>query len=235
MAKEQKREENKKKRKLNKGKVIFVIIVIALLIILGIYLYSSIFGKMNKSVKTVTITDEIKEFGYVLEDNETDLYKDYFKQLAKTLNNKDESDIDYDKYAELISKMFVADFYNLDNKVTKNDVGGVQFIHEDMQDNFLLKAKDTMYKNIESNVYNDRKQDLPIVSNIELVDITTSKFTYNDEDFDSYEVTLSWDYKDDLGYDDEKVFTIIKVDKKLWLVESNPVGEDNDNDNTSNE
>ena len=42
------------------------------------------------------------------------------------------------------------DFYNLENKITKNDVGGLQFIHEDMQENFLLKAKDTMYKNIDN-------------------------------------------------------------------------------------
>lgn len=232
MAKEQKRDEKKKVKKLNKGKVVFTLVFIALIVVFGIYIYDSIFSKINKPVKKVTITDEIKEFGYVLEDNETDLYKDYFKQLAKTLNGKDEEDIDYDKYAELISKLFVADFYNLDNKITKNDVGGLQFIHEDMQENFLLKAKDTMYKNIESDVYNDRKQELPVVNEIELDDITTSKFDYKDSSYDSYEVTLSWNYKKDLGYDKEKTFTLIKSDKKLWLVESTGTTNNETNDKT---
>lgn len=233
MASEQKKEK-KKKKKLNKGKLIFAITVLILSIVFVAYIYQSIFSNIGKSVKKVTITDEIKEYGYVLEDNETKLYKDYFKQLAKTLNNKDEEDIDYDKYAELISKMFVADFYNLDNKITKNDVGGVQFIHEDMQENFLLKAKDTMYKNIESDVYDDRDQELPVVQDVKLDDISTTTFDYKDTSYDAYEVTLSWNYKKDLGYDDEKVFTIIKVDKKLWLVESKSMNSNN-SDNTNND
>lgn len=231
MAKNKTETETKKKKKLNKGRLFFTIIIFILVIVLVIYIYNSIFSKINKSVKKVTITDEIKEFGYVLEDNETKLYKDYFKQLAKTLNGKDEDEIDYDKYAELISKMYVADFYNLDNKVTKNDVGGVQFIHEDLQENFVFKAKDTMYKNIESDVYSDRVQELPIVEEIELEDIQKSSFEYKDTEYDSYKITLSWDYENDLGYDDEKIFTVIKVDKKLWLVESNSIdSEDYDDD-----
>ena len=40
-------------------------------------------------------------------------------------------------------------------------------------------------------------------------------FKYKDTEYDSYEVTLSWKYKKDLDYDDEKIFTIIKSDKKL--------------------
>ncbi len=218
-----KSDEKKKKKKLNKGKLVFVIIFVLLFIVLGVYIYNTIFKKMNTSVKKVKITDEIKEYGYVLEENETKLYKDYFKQLVKTLDGKDEDEIDYDKYAELIAKLFVADFYNLDNKITKNDIGGLQFIHEDMQENFTLKAKDTMYKNIESNVYDNRKQELPIVEDISLDSIDKSTFKYKDTDYDSYEVTLSWKYKKDLDYDDEKIFTIIKSDKKLWLVESKGV------------
>lgn len=219
--------KTEKRKKLNKGKLAFFLIFVILIIILGVYLYNSIFAKMNVKTQKVKISDEIKEFGYVLEDNETDLYKKYFNQLSKTLNVEKE-DIDYDKYAELVSKLFVADFYNLENKTTKNDVGGLQFIHEDMQDNFSLKAKDTMYKNIKSNVYGDRKQELPEVKDITMDDIESDTFTYNDTGYDSINVTLSWEYKKDLGYDDEKIFTLIKDGDKLWLVESNPISESED-------
>lgn len=219
--------KTEKRKKLNKGKLAFFLIFVILIIILGVYLYNSIFAKMNVKTQKVKISDEIKEFGYVLEDNETDLYKKYFNQLSKTLNVEKE-DIDYDKYAELVSKLFVADFYNLENKTTKNDVGGLQFIHEDMQDNFSLKAKDTMYKNIKSNVYDDRKQELPEVKDITMDDIESDTFTYNDTEYDSINVTLSWEYKKDLGYDDEKIFTLIKDGDKLWLVESNPISESED-------
>ena len=219
--------KTEKRKKLNKGKLAFFLIFVILIIILGVYLYNSIFAKMNVKTQKVKISDEIKEFGYVLEDNETDLYKKYFNQLSKTLNVEKE-DIDYDKYAELVSKLFVADFYNLKNKTTKNDVGGLQFIHEDMQDNFSLKAKDTMYKNIKSNVYGDRKQELPEVKDITMDDIESDTFTYNDTEYDSINVTLSWEYKKDLGYDDEKIFTLIKDGDKLWLVESNPISESED-------
>ena len=104
--------KTEKRKKLNKGKLAFFLIFVILIIILGVYLYNSIFAKMNVKTQKVKISDEIKEFGYVLEDNETDLYKKYFNQLSKTLNVEKE-DIDYDKYAELVSKLFVADFYNL--------------------------------------------------------------------------------------------------------------------------
>ena len=215
--------KKEKRKKLNKGRLIFTIIIIVLIIILIMYLYSSIFSKINTQPKTIKVTDEIKEFGYVLEDTETDLYKSYFKELSEELNNKDEDDIDYEKYAELISKLYVSDFYNLDNKITKNDVGGLQFIHEDMQENFLLKAKDTIYKNIESDVYGDRKQSLPVVSEVTTDDVEETTYDYNDIEYDAYNVTLSWEYKDDLGYDDEKIFTAIKDGKKLWLVESKSI------------
>jgi len=132
-----------------------------------------------------------------------------------------EDKIDYEEYAELVSKLYVADFYNLENKITKNDVGGTQFIHSSAVDNFLVKAKDTMYKNIESNVYGDRKQELPVVSEIDVDEVDEIKFKLNNETADAYKVTLSWEYQKDLGYDSEKEIILVKEDKKLSIVETN--------------
>ena len=77
-----------------------------------------------------------------------------------------------------------------------------------------------MYKNIESNVYGDRKQELPVVSEIESEKVEEIKFKLNDENVDAYKVTLEWEYEKDLGYDEEKEIILVKEDSKLSIVET---------------
>lgn len=211
--------KNKKKLK-KKTKILIVIIVIILILtVIGFYLVNNFTDKSKPKIKVI---DENKEYGYVLEENETELYKDLFKKLKNILNKKE---IDEKEYAELVTKLFVADFYNLDNKITKNDVGGTQFIHSEAKDNFLLKAKDTFYKGIESNVYGDRAQKLPIVSEIILVDIDEGDFEIGDNKVDSYIVNLKWKYETNLDYENEKQFILVKEDKKLSIVQMNDIEE----------
>ena len=211
----------KKKRKLKKGTKILIIVLVVILSLIGIGYYL-INNFTNKGKSKVKVIDENKEYGYVLEENETTLYKNLFKKLKKVLN-KDE--IDEKEYAELVCKLFVADFYNLDNKITKNDVGGTQFIHSNAQENFLLKAKDTFYKGIESDVYGDRNQKLPIVIDITLKDIKEGTFEIGEEEVNSYIVNLKWEYKTDLDYENEKQFILAKEDKKLSIVQMNDIEE----------
>lgn len=210
-----------KKRKLKKStKITLIIVSITIIFALGIYYVIDNFT-VKKPVNTeVKVIDKIEDFGYNLEENETKLYKDMFKELMKELKKED---VDYKKYAELVSKLYVADFYNLENKITKNDVGGTQFIHSSAQENFLVKAKDTMYKNIQSNVYGDRKQELPVVDKISVEDVKEGTFKINNEELNSYIVTLKWAYKKDLGYDQAKEITLVKEDKKLSIVQTNNV------------
>ena len=206
----EKKKDVKKKRKMKKGikRLLIILIILAILGVIALYLTHDFKSKTPK--KNVKVIDEISEYGYTLDDNETKLYKDLFKQLSKTLS-KDE--VDEKKYAELVCELFIADFYNLDNKTTKNDIGGTQFIHSAAVDNFILKAKDTMYKGVESDIYDDRKQELPIVTSVKLGEVK-----------DAYSVTLNWEYEDDLEYDDEKEFILIKEDdKKLSIVQMNDV------------
>ena len=210
-----------KKRKLKKStKKTMIIALIAIIFILGVYYVIDSFTAKTPVNTKVKVIDQIEDYGYNLEENETKLYKDLFKDLMNELK-KDE--VDYENYAELVSKLYVADFYNLENKITKNDVGGTQFIHSSAQENFLVKAKDTMYKNIQSNVYGDRKQELPIVEKISLEDIEESTFKINSEEVDSYVVTLKWTYKKDLGFDSEKEIVLVREDKKLSIVQTNSV------------
>ena len=216
------KKEKTKKRKMKKGvkRALITILILILVALIGIYLYKNFSGKKPVNTK-VKVIDEISEYGYKLEENETKLYKDLFKELSEVLSKEE---VDKKKYAELLAKLYVADFYNLGNKITKNDVGALQFIHKDAVENFTLKAKDTIYKNIESNIYGDRNQELPIVKSIDVSNVEESTFTINKESVSSYVVTIKWTYEKDLDYDDEKQIIIVSEnDKKLAIVETSSV------------
>lgn len=208
-------------------RVLIMLIIIVILAIVGILLYNYFTSDEPKEVKTIK---SIPEYGYELKENETELYKDEFDNLDKILSKKE---VDYEEYAKQIAKLFIIDFYTLDNKLSKNDIGGIDFIKDDMRDNFIEEARSTFYKYLEVDS-SDRNQDLPIVSEIKDVEIENTTFVINDNktttssskttiskgtQVDAYKVTISWDYKEDYGYEKEANMIIIKEDKKLYIVE----------------
>lgn len=207
----------KKRRKLKK-KVVVLIVLVALLIfsVVGVVLYKTFLSKSDGSSKVV---DEIPEYGYTLEADQPKIYKELFKELAEVLSK---DSVDEEKYAELISRMAAIDFYNLDNKVSKNDVGGVQFIRSKNVDNFVLEASETVYKYIEQNIYGDRDQTLPEVTASSVNDIKQEAYTYkNIKDDKAYIVTVNLEYKEDLDYPTEVTIKLLHTDKKLEIYEMN--------------
>ena len=207
-------------------KVIIIILLIVALVIGGIFVLKKFLNKPDDSKDPMVVEikklDEIKGFSYYLYDNSTDLYKELFNELKTVL----EADtIDEEKYAELVSKMFVEEFYTLNNKITNQDVGGLDFVHSSVKENLKLKASNTIYKYIESNVYGDREQQLPEVSEFVGADVTTSKYTYTDKeskvtisDDKSYVVKLTWKYKEDLGYQTSATIRLVHENKVLSIV-----------------
>lgn len=204
-----------KKRKLKKKVVILIILIVVLIIcITGFILYKTL---SKNQVAEAKVIDSIEEYGYVLEDDQPKIYQDLFKELSKVLQAEN---VDEEEYARLISQMFSIDFYNLENKVSKNDVGGTMFISTDYVDNFTLKASDTVYKYIEHNLYNDRDQNLPVVTSSSVNKLENVTYKYeNINDDNAYEVTVNLEYKEDLGYPTEIVLTLIHNDKKLEICE----------------
>lgn len=194
-------------------KIIISLIVIILIAIIGLIVYKTVF---NNSQEEVKIIKSIKDYDYNLKENETELYKTEFNELDKILSKKN---VDYEEYAKSIAKLFIIDFYTLDNKLSKNDIGGTEFIKEDMRDNFIEEARSTFYKYVE--VIDGRTQELPEVSNITEVSVEKAEFKYSDKTIDenAYKVSISWDYVEDLGYEKEASMIIVKQDKKLYIVE----------------
>ena len=200
---------------MNKKTGVILLIILILTGVLGYYTYTNFFVKETKEeVKEVS---KIDNYGYTLYDNQSKEYKKMFEELNTVLLKEE---IDYNKYVELISKMFIIDFYTLDNKLTNLNIGGVDFVHSSIVSNFKEKAKDTMYKYVESNVYGDRKQELPVVSSVNVDDITPTSFKYGKNiDSKAYYVKASWSYKKDLGYETSKTLVFGHEDKKLALLQ----------------
>jgi hypothetical protein len=192
--------------------IIIAIVVISIIILATVIL--KVMSTLNKE-ETVKIINKIDEYGYVLEDNETNIHKKYFDDLKTTLQS---NSIDEEKYAKVLTQLFISDFYNLNNKITKNDIGGLQYILTSAKDNMVLKAKDTIYKYIESNIDGKRSQSLPIVTSVEVSDISKTAFKYNDKvDKNAYKVTVRWTYKTDLGYQNNAIITLVHENKKLSI------------------
>ncbi len=207
-----------RKRVINKKKVRGLIIVVLVIVLIALAVKFMFFNKSTKH-NVVKQEDDIKEYGYVLNDNETKYYKGLFNDLKKVLS---EDEVDYDKYASLVAQLFVADFYNLDNKLNNNDIGGTQFIYKKRQSVFEKKAKDEVYKYVENNIYNDRKQELPEVSNVEVVSSENSSHTYlSKSDDKAYKIDVKITYKKDLGYPDSCSLVLVHNDKKLEIVKFN--------------
>ncbi len=205
--------------KLKKGVKRFLLVLVILVVGAVSFVVYQSFHKTSQ-VSDVKVLKEIKEYGYKLQDNKSNAYKKLFSQLEEELSK---SDVDEKKYVELITKMFILDFYSLDEKVAKTDVGGVQFVYSDILDNFLENAEDTLYKYVESDIYKQRKQDLPVVQDVKIESIQNETFAYLEENDDNaFVVNVSWTYKDAdkaKGYQDSATLVFIHHGKRLDLVE----------------
>ena len=200
-----------KKIKINKKRVLAVILISG--VMLGLFL----FKPKQTYLQVVTVSGEINGYNYTLESNTTRLYKKYYKELQKELSN---NTIDEKNYATLISKLFVIDYYTLDNKVTNMNIGGVQFIHSNLKNDFIMDSTNTMYKYIKNNLYKNRKQELPEVNDVQIKMLKEMKYENNNyQDNNGYEVIITVGYVKDYGYPKKVKLTLIHEDKKLSIVE----------------
>ncbi len=204
------------KKKIKK-KVKIIITLISLVMVLSIITAVYLLLKKSPTDKPVKVVNSISEYGYELTDHDPKLYKSFFKELETELK-KDK--VDYENYASLIAKLFVVDFYDLDSKIAKTDVGGLQFINPAIKDNFTIKAQETLYKYVENNLDGKRTQEIPTVKNITVNEIKPTDYSYNDKDYqEAYAVNVTWEYVQDLGYETSTKIIIVREDKILSIIE----------------
>lgn len=196
--------------------------IIILFIIVGVLLIGFLGYRVNKDFLSKTNSkkqiDSIDFYGYTLSKSDTDLYKSIFKELSKVLNEKP---VDMNSYAKLVSELFIIDLYSLDSKLTSTDIGGIEFLHKDLRENFKENMGSTLYKFVESNIDGKRKQELPMVKEVNVSDVFETKYTYNKNEYPAYLVTVNWTYEKDLGYQTSAKLTIINDNDILYIVKGN--------------
>lgn len=205
---------------MNKKKLTLIIgaTIILLIIILVITYFIKKDNDSNNNEEEITEIkkiDEMDNYDYYLEETATEYYKELYDELKEILNQEE---VNMEEYAKIISKLFVTDLFTLDNKITSNDIGGVQFIYTDFKEDFINIAKTSIYSNVESNIYGDRTQELPIVTKVEISDIKNSIFNYQNNEYNSYEILVNIEYQKDLEYPKEYKLTLINNDKYLQVV-----------------
>ena len=113
----------------------------------------------------------------------------------------------------------VADFYSLKQAINKNDIGGTQFVYEAYQQDFVQSAKTSVYAYIENNIYGTRKQELPMVSEVEVTSIEHTQYDGNTiSDDAAYEVDLFLTYEEDLDYPTHVTLILAHANYKLQIV-----------------
>ena len=202
-----------RKRKEKRSPIIILILVFIVVVFVVWYFF------FREKPIVVTVVSRIDDYNYFLDSNETRIYKKYYKELEEEL---EDNKVDEKKYAEIISKLFVIDFYTLTNKLTNQDIGGIQFIHSNLQNQFMTDASNTIYKYVKNNLTGSRRQKLPEVNKVEITNIEASKYENdNYQDDSSYQVSLKIGYVKDYDYPEEVTLTLIHEENKLVIVEVN--------------
>ncbi len=208
-----KKNSNNKKRKL----ILFIVIV---LIALGLIFIALNVTKKDDDKGGKKVVDEIKKFDYTVSKTDTKLFKDTFKELKTELTKKE---VDRKKYAELVGKLFIIDFYTLSNKSNVNDVGAVQFVYSSFKADFVDYARKGIYKQVQSNLDNNRNQSLPEVSSvtIESIEEVVPSSIIEHENFknvteaNSYEININWTYKDNNDFQTSATMLVVPDGDKL--------------------
>ena len=75
---------------------------------------------------------------------------------------------------------------------------------------------DSMYKSVESDVYGDRNQELPEVTNVEVIKVKNETYTYGENsDDNAYVFNFKIEYKTDMDYQTEGSLILIHNGNKI--------------------
>ena len=183
----------KVKKRVKKKAIILVLIPLILIIAIIIVNVKNMLAKPL----TVEVVSNIDEYNYYLENTDSRIYKKYYKELEKELEDQK---VDEENYVSLLAKLFTIDFYTLSNKMTNQDIGGIQFVHESQKESFKNEATNNIYKYVKSNLTGKRKQELPEVKNATVEEVKQLSYENEDanlEDSSAYQTKVKLEYVKD--------------------------------------
>ena len=112
-----------------KYKILLILLIFIVLIAGGVFVYFTFFRTeptVEPPVKETVVTNTIEEYGYNLEDRDTLLFEQLFEELKNLLNVPE---YDTEEYVKLISELFIVDLFTIDNKLSRYDVGGTEYVY----------------------------------------------------------------------------------------------------------
>jgi hypothetical protein len=161
------------------------------------------------------VTDTIDKYGYTLNDNVTEYYKTEFDHLKEMTNDSTVTEQDI---AGQVAKLFVIDLFSIDYKINKYEVTSAQYFYSDKQDMHKQKVIDNLYNLVEDNAYNDRKQELPEVSDVTITNNKKGTYKMTEKEVTAYIVSVSITYVKDLDYDTKAEITLVNDGNNISVV-----------------
>lgn len=146
---------------------------------------------------TSPIVEKVQD-EYQLSDVATAYQKEIFEELvtAQDVYKAEHTELTKEEYATLVVKNFVADFYTWSNKTGRNDVGGLQFIAEEMKSTFRKQAIDGFYENLDFYLNDYEATSLITVNDVTILDVNLNDtLETEDEVIDCISVQASWEYE----------------------------------------
>lgn len=210
------------RRRYKVGLIVISVLLVGV-IALGVFKIFHSSEEEKTDVNVTSVISNINDYGYTLDDRDSDYMKEVFQELEDILNA---TEVDYQAYAEALAKLFVIDFYTLNNKINKYDVGSLEYILSSGVYTFRQKAQDTIYRDILDNTYRDRIQDLPEITNVTILNTEETTYTLNEEEVNAIKVEMNYEYKEDLGYDTEGTIYFVRNGNKLEVVSYTPTIEE---------
>lgn len=211
----------------------YIALVSIILILVGGFFAVS---ALRSSSKPSAVALEQDNPYYTIRKNATAYQKDRYKQLSLALA---ETPVDQEKLSGLLVQNFVADFYTWTNKIRFNDVGGLQYLHQDIQGWVNAQALETVYGDMAYYLANGGLENSLEISDVS-VDVEKTEFILEPErvEYDaegeptffpasepvlSYQVRATWTYKestrlDASEYQNEAIFTLIEDQEGLLKI-----------------
>lgn len=224
------------------------------IILIGIFGFISIKETKNiidlaKGSNEIKDEYQIKSMGYSLRNNATEIQQHYFAELKNAIevNNLDDEDI-----AGLVCKNFVADTYTWSNKQGQYDISSICYLYTGEVEKGAFNeltyslGRDGFYKYLNTyinkygasnllevenvNVTKASKANYPYqvkeVVDYESIDDESSTEVYGYVEYDPFEVSCNWTYKqndkfDTSGYAKSMNFIVIFRNGRYEIVEAN--------------
>lgn len=216
--------KRKKKKKLRLKKWVKVAISLSItllaLTIIGYIIYSNMFNKKEEEIETV-IKEEIESdtYKYYINSNASNYEKEVFEELKEVLSKEK---INEEEYALSLAKVFISNLFTLNSKNNSSDIPSSQYVYDSYQETYKTIIKDTIYSSIELNLNGERTQELPEVTNVEIISTKRTKFFLNSKVMDdqAFDIKANISYVKDLGYPKEYNIILVKNNELLQVVKS---------------